>query len=79
MTGIPQYGTGRHEDYLSQQDERRAASDPAPGSPWPCCQHCIDGDGMLPCGQVHDEPCGTGDCGLVTDAELARWRKGLQL
>jgi len=22
MTGIPEYGTGRHEDYLSQQDER---------------------------------------------------------
>ena len=56
-----------------------------PGTPdgrsalWPCCAHCIDGDGMLPCGEVHDEPCGTGDCGLVTDAELAEWRKGLQL
>jgi len=46
---------------------------------FPCCQHCIDGDGMLPCVEVHDEPCGTGDCGLVTDTELARWRKGLQL
>jgi hypothetical protein len=46
---------------------------------FPCCRHCDDGDGMLPCGEVHDEPCGTGDCGLVTDAELARWRKGLRL
>jgi hypothetical protein len=46
---------------------------------FPCCQHCADGDGMLPCGEVHGEPCGTGDCGLVTDAELARWRKGLRL
>jgi hypothetical protein len=34
---------------------------------------------MLPCGEFHDEACGTGDCGLVTDAELAEWRKGLQL
>lgn len=50
-----------------------------PGAVFPCCQHCTDGDGMCPCGEVHDEPCGTGDCGLVTDAELARWRKGLQL
>ena len=79
MTGIPPYGAGRHEDYLTAQDEQRAASDPAPDSLWPCCQHCIDGDGMLPCGQVHDEACGTGDCGLVTDAELAEWRKGLRL
>jgi hypothetical protein len=46
---------------------------------FPCCRHCDDGDGMLPCGEFHDEACGTGDCGLVTDAELAEWRKGLQL
>lgn len=43
---------------------------------WPCCRHCIDGDGMLPCGEVHDEPCGGCSWG---DAELARWRKGLRL
>lgn len=26
MNGIPEYGTGRHEDYLSQQDERAEAA-----------------------------------------------------
>jgi hypothetical protein len=46
---------------------------------FPCCRHCTDGDGMLPCGDFHDEACGTGDCGLVTVAELAEWRKGLRL
>lgn len=46
---------------------------------WPCCSHCIDGDGMLPCGQFHDEPCAEGECGLVTDAEIAEWREGLTL
>jgi hypothetical protein len=56
-----------------------AATQGRPDKIFPCCRHCIDGDGMRPCGEVHDEPCGTGDCGLVTDAELTRWRKGLQL
>lgn len=32
MTGIPEYGTGRHEDWLTAQDEQRAASDPVPGN-----------------------------------------------
>ena len=62
---------------------REAAATPGPALRrevlFPCCRHCIDGDGMLPCGEFHPEPCGTGDCGLVTDAELAEWRKGLQL
>lgn len=30
MTGIPEYGAGRHEDYLSKQDEQRDAADPVP-------------------------------------------------
>jgi hypothetical protein len=30
MTGIPAYGTGRHEDYLTARDELEAAADPVP-------------------------------------------------
>ena len=28
MTGIPEYGTGRHEDYLTWLDEQRQAGEP---------------------------------------------------
>lgn len=42
---------------------------------WPCCRHCIDGDGMLPCYNIHDEPCG--DCAW-TDTEIREWRKRLE-
>lgn len=61
-------------DYYAYQ-AGQIADQGAVSEPWPCCKHCIDGDGMLPCHQLHDEPCG--DCGW-SDAEIAEWRASLE-